>query len=93
MSANKISKVRVKVPATSANLGPGFDTLGIALAFYDELEVSAIEPGKLIIEVEGEGKGQVPLDGTHLVVRAILETFKRFDQVAPGLHLLSLIHI
>lgn len=90
MSANKVSKVKVKVPATSANLGPGFDTLGIALAFYDELEVIAIEAGKLIIEIEGEGKGQVPLDETHLVVRAILETFKRFNQVAPGVHLKAL---
>ena len=36
-------KVVVKVPATSANLGPGFDTLGLALSFYDELEVEAVD--------------------------------------------------
>ncbi|MSZ21273.1 MAG: homoserine kinase, partial [Actinobacteria bacterium] len=35
-------KVTVKVPATSANLGPGFDTLGLALSFYDELEVEVV---------------------------------------------------
>ena len=78
-------KVSVRVPATSANLGPGFDTLGIALAYYDDLEVTAAKPGTLTIEVEGEGKGQVPNDASHLVVRAILETFKRAGQQAPGL--------
>ena len=80
-------KVHVRVPATSANLGPGFDTLGIALSFYDDLEVEATQDGKIKIEVEGEGKGQVPLDESHLVVKVILETFKRFKQTAPGLHL------
>ena len=78
-------RVLVRVPATSANLGPGFDTLGIALAYYDDLEVSAAKPGVLKIEVEGEGKGQVPMDASHLVVRAILETFQRAGQQAPGL--------
>jgi homoserine kinase len=80
-------KVHVRVPATSANLGPGFDTLGIALSFYDDLEVTATADNKIHIDVEGEGKGQVPLDETHLVVKVILETFKRFKQTAPGLHL------
>jgi homoserine kinase len=80
-------KVSVRVPATSANLGPGFDTLGIALAFYDDLEVTATKPGTISIEVHGEGEGQVPLDASHLVVRAILETFKRAGHTAPGLSL------
>jgi homoserine kinase len=80
-------KVHVRVPATSANLGPGFDTLGIALSYYDDLEVTATADNKIQIDVEGEGKGQVPLDETHLVVKVILETFKRFKQTAPGLHL------
>lgn len=79
--------VRVRVPATSANLGPGFDTLGIALSFYDDLEVTAIRPGHISVELSGEGQGQVPLDDTHLVVRAILETFRRLKQKAPGLQL------
>lgn len=79
--------VKVRVPATSANLGPGFDTLGIALAHYDDLEVTALKPGKISVSVSGEGEGQVPLDETHLVVRAILETFKSLKQQAPGLSL------
>jgi homoserine kinase len=77
--------VKVKVPATSANLGPGFDTLGIALSYYDDLEVSWATPGTLSIELTGEGKDQVPLDESHLVVQAIMETFKRAGQPKPGL--------
>jgi homoserine kinase len=78
-------RVSVRVPATSANLGPGFDTLGIALAHYDDLEVTATKPGKVSIEVHGSAEGQVPLDSSNLVVRAILETFERAKQSPPGL--------
>ncbi|MGE3284900.1 MAG: homoserine kinase [Pseudonocardia sp.] len=62
--------VRVRVPASSANLGPGFDTLGLALALHDEIEVETAAAG-LVVEVSGEGAGQVPVDDTHLVVRAM----------------------
>jgi homoserine kinase len=58
------------VAASSANLGPGFDSLGLALSLYDEIDVETTESG-LSVEVEGEGAGQVPLDASHLVVRAI----------------------
>ena len=54
--------VHVKVPATSANLGPGFDTLGLALARYDELEVEATDAPTHEIVVHGVGAGEVPLD-------------------------------
>jgi homoserine kinase len=90
MPVSEGTEVKVKVPATSANLGPGFDTLGIALAYYDDLEVTATKPGSISVAVSGEGEGQVPLDETHLVVRAILETFKRLKQPAPGLALRAL---
>jgi homoserine kinase len=58
------------VAASSANLGPGFDSLGLALALYDEIDVETTESG-LSIDVAGEGAGQVPLDESHLVVRAL----------------------
>lgn len=58
------------VAASSANLGPGFDSIGLALALYDEIIVETTDSG-LIVEVEGEGTGQVPLGPEHLVVRAI----------------------
>jgi homoserine kinase len=58
------------VAASSANLGPGFDSLGLALGLYDEIEVETTKSG-LSVEVEGEGVGQVPLNSSHLVVQAI----------------------
>jgi homoserine kinase len=58
------------VSASSANLGPGFDSIGLALSLCDEIVVETIDSG-LVVEVEGEGAGQVPLGREHLVVRAV----------------------
>lgn len=58
------------VAASSANLGPGFDSLGLALGYYDELAVQTTD-GELIIEVSGEGAGQVPSGPDHLVAAAL----------------------
>jgi homoserine kinase len=80
-------KVSVRVPATSANLGPGFDTLGMALAFYDELEVEAVSDNNVIVEVHGEGAGEVPTDENNLVVKCIQHTFNHFGQKMPGLRI------
>jgi len=81
--------VHVKVPATTANLGPGFDTLGLALSLYDELEVTVrTEPGAFV-EVIGVGEGEVPTDESNLVVRTIAHTFGVFGQPVPGLHLVA----
>lgn len=74
----------VVVPASSANLGPGFDCLGIALSLYDEIEVNTTESG-LKVAVEGQGAGEVPLDGTHLVVRAIERGLAAGGAAAAGL--------
>lgn len=73
------------VAASSANLGPGFDSLGLALNLYDEIVVETTESG-LTVEVEGEGAGQVPLDSTHLVVRAIQHGFRAVGTAAAGLN-------
>lgn len=72
------------VAASSANLGPGFDTMGLALSIYDEIVVVTTESG-LVVEVEGEGAGQVPLDASHLVVRAIERGLRENGLTAPGL--------
>ncbi|MGC4939744.1 homoserine kinase [Kribbella sp. DT2] len=58
------------MPATSANLGPGFDAFGLALALYDELTVLPGGSG-VSVEVSGAGAGEVALDESHLVVRAL----------------------
>ncbi len=63
--------VEVHVPASSANLGPGFDSVGCALGVWDRCRATVTgEPG-LVVTVSGEGEGAVPLDATHLVHRAM----------------------
>jgi homoserine kinase len=67
--------VRVRVPATSANLGPGFDALGLALSLYDEVEARVV-PSGLHIDVSGEGAADVTdAEEAHLVVRAMRAAF------------------
>jgi homoserine kinase len=75
--------VRVRVPATSANLGPGFDCLGLALSLYDDVEVMAASDG-VAVEVVGEGAGRVPVDERHLVVRAMAQTFPALGAEPPA---------
>ena len=77
----------VRVPATSANLGPGFDTLGLALALYDDLTVTVTDGSSVFVDVHGVGAGEVPTDETNLVVRSIKHTFDHFGIEMPGLHL------
>ena len=77
-------KATVTVPGSSANLGPGFDTLGIALGIYDTVEVETIASG-LEIEIFGEGADDLPRDSSHLVVKAINSGFEAAGVEAPGL--------
>ncbi|HVV08587.1 homoserine kinase [Amycolatopsis sp.] len=84
-----MTSFKVTVPASSANLGPGFDALGLALGLYDVVEVQVIESG-LKVEVLDAGAGgvaDVPTDESHLVVRAIRRTCERLGAHLPGLHL------
>lgn len=74
----------VTVAASSANLGPGFDSLGLALGLYDEVVVETVESG-LVVQVQGEGAGQVPLNAEHLVVQGILRGMREACVAAPGL--------
>jgi homoserine kinase len=68
--------VAVRVPATSANLGPGFDSLGLALGVHDVVTVEALAPAPgeppVVVDVTGEGAGCVPDDERHLVVASVL---------------------
>ena len=75
--------VRVRVPATSANLGPGFDAFGLALTLHDELTVTPGGSG-VTIEVVGPGEGEVALDESHLVVRAIRAGLESLGASVPG---------
>jgi homoserine kinase len=81
--------VLVKVPATTANLGPGFDTLGLALSVYDELIVTTRSKPGATVEVHGVGAGDVPTDESNLVVRSIAYTFAAYGIDLPGLDLIA----
>lgn len=78
--------VSVEVPATSANLGPGFDCLGLALEVVDTLEVE-IGGEQLVIEVTGEGAEEVPRDASHLVVRSMVVALAAMGHQLPPLRL------
>ena len=81
--------LKVTVPASSANLGPGFDALGLALGLHDVVEVLVTATG-LKVEVIDAGAGgvaEVPTDETHLVVRALRGACDHLQVRPPGLHL------
>lgn len=80
------SRARVEVPATSANLGPGFDCMGLALDWYDTTAVEVLESG-LEFELGGEGADQVPRTEEHLVVHVMREAMAELGAHAPGLRL------
>ena len=68
--AFRAAPVRVRVPATSANLGPAFDCAGLALSLYDDVVVRVADKG-LTVDVAGEGAEKVPRTERHLVVAAL----------------------
>ena len=76
--------VTVEVPATSANLGPGYDCLGLALDLHDTLTAEVVDAG-LVLEIEGEGADSLPRDDSHLVVRAMRAGFEALGVSPPGL--------
>ncbi len=84
MPSYRPDAVRVRIPASSANLGPGFDSFGLALALYDEVVVQVADGG-LDLSVQGEGEHTVRRDDRHLVVRSMHECFARLGGAPPGL--------
>jgi homoserine kinase len=76
----------VKVPATSANLGAGFDVLGLSLSFFDELSVE-VTADKDCAVISGEGELDLPLDGRHLVLKSLRRALDLVGESATGLML------
>lgn len=82
-------RVTVRVPATSANLGPGYDSLGLALALHDTLTVESLETDVLLFELSGEGAETLPRDANHLVIRAMEAAFERLGYRHGGLKIIA----
>lgn len=78
------NKVRVRVPATTANCGPGFDALGISCTLYNELELELTSNGQLLIEISGEGQDVIPVNEHNLAWQAIKLLFKTVQHKFTG---------
>src|SRR4051812_35717401 len=81
----RAAPLRVRVPATSANLGPGFDALGLALSLYDDIVVRVTDEPGLTVDVAGMGAASVARNARNLVVKAMYEAFKRLGGRPRGL--------
>jgi homoserine kinase len=79
--------ITVTVPATTANLGPGFDSLGLALGLRDTLRVRTIEGADVRVTVSGEGAETLPEDESHLIAKIILDRWAALGVAAAGLEI------
>jgi len=80
-----VVRVHVRVPATSANLGPGFDALGLALALYNDVEAS--EADGVTVTVEGEGAGHLPVGADNIVALGVRLAFEAAGRSFKGVAL------
>jgi homoserine kinase len=83
----RTDRVRVTVPATSANLGPGFDAFGLALGLYDVVHAQVSDRPGVRVEITGEGAGELPTDETHLVASSALAAFDAIGGRPSGLEI------
>lgn len=77
----------LKIPATSANLGPGFDCIGMAVNLYNYIEHTKLAEDKLEIIVENEGKNELPIDHTNLVYKSYQSVFQYLNKPISGVRL------
>ena len=78
---------RVRVPATSANLGPGYDSFGLALGRYDNVEAAVTRAGVVRVQVTGEGAQRVRRDASHLIAKTMSAAFARMNVEPSGFDL------
>ncbi|MSY52731.1 MAG: homoserine kinase, partial [Actinobacteria bacterium] len=83
--AFKAKPVTISIPATSANLGPGFDALGLALDIRDVIAAQVLDEKGLDVEVAGEGAEDLRKDAKHLVVKSMYEAFDAMGGRPRGL--------
>ncbi len=80
------ASVIVEVPATTANLGPGFDCFGLAFSWRERMQLTVIERGYQL-DVTGEGAVDIPRDESHLILRSALTALADLGLEVPGLRL------
>ncbi len=88
-----MAKVKVRVPATSANMGPGFDSLGLALTMYNTIEAEETESGLLIEIKDAETKEFLPVNEKNLVYKAMKHLFDKAGYAPKGLRLVLESHV
>lgn len=86
----KATLAQVSVPATSANIGPGFDSLGIALELRDRYAAQILDEPIFDVDVTGEGAAELKKDKTHLVIRSMMRGFEHMGQKPRGIALRAL---
>ena len=86
----KAQMAQVSVPATSANLGPGFDAFGLALELRDRYAAQVLDEAIFDVDVSGEGADEVKKDKNHLVIKSMLRGFEFMGQKPRGLALRAL---
>ncbi|WP_066379328.1 homoserine kinase [Anabaena sp. CA = ATCC 33047] len=79
-----VSSVTVKVPATTANLGPGFDCIGAALTLYNHFQFTRLDEGGLIIQVTGAEAERVQTDESNLLYQAFVKLYQYINQTPPS---------
>ncbi|MBD2676391.1 MULTISPECIES: homoserine kinase [Nostoc] len=79
-----VSGVTVTVPATTANLGPGFDCIGAALKLYNQFKFTRVEEGGLTIAVTGEEAQRVQTDESNLLYQAFIRFYQHIEQTPPS---------
>lgn len=79
--------IRVRVPATTANLGPGFDALGLALDLWNEAEFVQTKDDGLVVTISGEGADSLPCDSQNAIAAAALQVYGLAGKQPPGLRL------
>lgn len=80
-----MKKVRIRVPATTANLGPGFDTLGLALDLWNETEFTRTDDKNIALTITGEGEGTLPTDETNAILGSALQFYTLVGKKPGGL--------
>ncbi|AFY45994.1 homoserine kinase [Nostoc sp. PCC 7524] len=78
-----VSSITVRVPGTTANLGPGFDCIGAALTIYNQFQFTRLDEGELIIHVTGAEAERVQTDESNLIYQAFVKLYQYIDQTPP----------